>query len=408
MFKKIFIALIINALSAYAFSLENTDSLFLSAIKHSQMENYEEALKEAEKAIKSDSTRYDILIFMANVYAWQSEYDEALNYISQAYKVDSTNKELYDSWLNILLWSRNYKALLETISLAKNNNYNDEYNISLKTILAYRGLGNYKAGIDYAEKNHIVTDSAATRYVYYEMLRLNKQNFLSAYYSLDLVERNKPGHIAYIDYGFRISRHSLITRLNYSRRFATDDFQIEVDYYHVFKNGHYLYSNYGSGIKRELYPTHRAGLEYYFPLTQKTEVSFGGRYFNAENNNVYIATGHLGAYYSNIWLGFRPYYIISNDGNSLSTVINGRIFKNNPQNYWGVELAYGNSPDERFIANQAIETFRLETYRFKIEKNFLVGAYNEMKISAGYAYEEYASNVFRNRFIIELIFKRKL
>ena len=134
MFKKIFIALIINALSACAFSLENTDSLFLSAIKHSQMENYEEALKEAEKAIKSDSTRYDILIFMANVYAWQSEYDEALNYISQAYKVDSTNKELYDSWLNILLWSRNYKALLETISLAKNNNYNDEYNISLKTI----------------------------------------------------------------------------------------------------------------------------------------------------------------------------------------------------------------------------------------------------------------------------------
>ncbi|MFO8066205.1 MAG: YaiO family outer membrane beta-barrel protein [Bacteroidales bacterium] len=408
MLKKIYITLIINTVSLLAFSNENVDSLFFSAIEHAQNKNYTEAIQKAEKAFESDTTRYDILVFIANVYAWQTQYDEAEKYINRAHKLNSKSEELYDAWLNILLWSRDYKALLETISLAKSNNYQDDYNISLKTILAYKGLGKYSEGIEYAENNSIILDSAATRNVYYEILRLDKQNFISAYYSLDMVNGQKPGHIAYIDYGFKINRHSLITRLNYSNRFGKNDLQAEADYYHVFSNGNYLYSNYGISIKRELFPTHRAGLEYYLPLSNSIETSLGGRYFNSGTKNAYIITGHIGTYFSNLWLALRSFYIFNEAGNSLTTVVNTRIFRNNPLNYWGIELAYGNSPDERYAVSQPIEIFRLNNYRLKLEKNFIIGMADELKISAGYVFEEYQYKEFRNRYIVELIFKKKL
>ncbi len=410
MIKILFIVFLFNCITFVAIGQVNTDSLFNTAISHSQSQNYSEAIKDAEKVLETDPKRYDVMVFIANVYAWQGKYNQALNYIDQAYKKNQTNKELYDSWLNILLWKGDYGNLLETIAIAKENNYPDSYNISLKKMLAYKGLRRYHAGINYAESNSELLDSAATRAIFNEMMMLDRQNILSAFYSIDIFENNNPDpfHLAFVDYGFKLDRHTLIARLNYANRFNTYDFQAEADYYHVFSNGHYLYSNYAISIKNELFPSHRAGLEYYLPFGDGMEASLGGRYFNAGKNDVYIGTGHIGKYFSNLWVAFRPFYVFGGNGNSLTTLLNVRLFDENPLNYWGLELAYGNSPDERFAMDQSLEIFRLNTYRFKVEKNIMIGKINELKLSAGYAYEEFIADEFRNRYLFEVIFKRRL
>jgi YaiO family outer membrane protein len=410
MIRKIIFILALNTLSFGAFSQLNIDSLFNSAINHAQSQNYAEAIDEAEKVLKADPARYDVMVFTANVYAWDGKYDKALEYIDQAWQINPEHKELYDSWLNILLWSRRYRALLDKIAVAREHGYPDGNNIALKKMLAYKGLGRYPEGIEYAEDNPEILNSEGISAVYNEMIMLDRQNVLSAYYSLDLFEGNSPEpfHLAYLDYGFKIDRHTLLTRLNYAHRFSFSDLQVETDYYHVFNNGHYLYTNYGIGINKRLFPEHRGGLEYYFPVNRGLEASLGGRYFYSSSKSIYIGTGHIGKYFSNLWLALRPFYVVSEKANALTTVFNVRHFQTNPVNYWGLEIAYGNSPDERNVVDPSFELLRLNTYRLKIEKNFKIGQVNELKLSAGYAYEEYIADTFRNRFLIELIFKLRL
>lgn len=408
--RRIVVVLLLNTLIYSAFSQENIDSLFNSAISHARGQNYSEAIDDAEKVLEADPERYDVMVFTANVHAWEGNYDKALEYIDQAWQINPGHKELYDSWLNILLWKGDYRALLDKVTVALEHEYPDSQNLALKKMLAYKGLGRYPEGIEYAENNSTILDSAAIRAIYNEMIMLDRQNILSAFYSMDVFGGNNPEpfHLAYLDYGFRIDRHTLLTRFNYAHRFNVYDLQLETDYYHVFNNGHYLYANYGIGINKRLFPEHRGGLEYYFPVNRGLEASLGGRYFYGGSKSVYIATGHVGKYFPNLWMALRPFYVFGEGGNAMTTVFNVRHFRNNPINYWGVEIAYGNSPDERYSVDPSFELLRLNTYRMKIEKNLKIGPINELKVSAGYAYEEYIVDAFRDRFLIELIFKQKL
>ena len=198
--------------------------------------------------------------------------------------------------MNILLWSKNYNKLLKTTELAQKNNYLNKYNIVLKKSLAYKGLANYAEGIDYIESNNNYLDSAAIKSIYSQMVRLNKDKAASLYYAIDLFEKNNPNsqHLLYADYAFKIGKHTLIGRLNYANRFNLNDLLLEADYYHLFRNGQYLYANYGVGFKNDLFPQHRAGLEYFLPLFNTFEVSAGGRFMNFGNKNIYIIRGNGG------------------------------------------------------------------------------------------------------------------
>ncbi len=403
----IFSMLFILCLSG--FGQVNTDSIFNEAINNAQNKKYEEAISQAQKALSYHPKRYDIIVFVANVNAWQGNYIEALKNIEKAYKINQTNKELYDAWLNVLLWSKNYKKLIEIADLAKANNYTDTYNLILKKSLAYKALSKYDAGIDLIETQSNYLDSAVIKAIYNQMITLKKDKAVSVYYAVDLFENNTPDpqHLTYIDYAFKIRENTLITRLNYANRFDLNDLQIEADYYQVFKNGHYLYSNYGFGIKKDLFPEHRAGLEYFFSFLETFESSFGGRYMNFGNNDIYIATGHLSKYVKNFWVAVRPFYVFHEQKNTLSTVFNARYYGKNPTNYWGAEFLYGNSPDERYAFSQSEDIFILENYRYKLEKNTLLFKSNELKLSAAYSNEEFIAENYRNRFTFEILLKHK-
>ncbi|MRT93183.1 YaiO family outer membrane beta-barrel protein [Ancylomarina sp. 16SWW S1-10-2] len=387
----------------------NTDSIFNSAILNAQSGKYEKALNEASAVLEIFPDRYDVMVFSANVNAWKGDYTKALTYIKKAYVLNKNNTELYDSWLNILLWSKNYQELIKTAELAEQNKYPNEYNLVLKKAIAYKSLAKYNEGVNLIENHNIYLDSIKLKAVYNEMQMRNRNRAISFYYSIDFIDQNgvKPQHLAYIDYAFKIGRHTLIPRLNFANRFDKNDFQIEADYYHLFKNGHYLYTNYGLGINKELFPEQKAGLEYYVPFLKSYESSLGGRYFYSKNSETFMLTGHISKYYHNFWFSFRPFYVFNETKNALTTVFNTRYYSLNPINYWGVELTYGNSPDERYLVAESPDIYTLTNYRIKIEKNTAIFKYGEIKLSASYAYEEYINNEFRNRLRLEILLKRK-
>ena len=89
-------------------------------------------------------------------------------------------------------------------------------------------------------------------------------------------------------------------------------------------------------------------------------------------------------------------------------IANYRLFAKNERTFWGVEFGYGNSPDDRYAVSQTNGFNQLTSYRFKIEKGFLVNRISDICVGLGYTREEFITNTFRNRYVLEVGYKLRL
>lgn len=387
----------------------NMDSIFNVAIVSAREKKYDKARRHADMVLEAFPDRADVLVFKANIDAWESKFDSANIKLNKAYQLNHENKELYDSWLNVQLWDQEYQKLLDKANLAEENEYPDKENLTLKRVYAYKGLMEYDSAISILERkeNKYLLDSSSIKYLYDEMIMKSKRNFITAYYAIDLFENNnpEPQHLAYLDYGVRLNKNTLVLRLNWANRFNQNGAQLEADFYLELPKSQYMYFNYGFALTNELFPRHRAGVEYFFPLKKNFEGSIGARYINFTDNQVFVLTGHLGKNINKLWLSLRPYFSFQKSGNYLSLVGNARLYGNNRLNFWGVELGYGNSPDERYILDPGGDYFNFNSYRIKLEKGFKIGKASDLKLGASYTYEEIQKSVFRSRITFEVIYK---
>ncbi len=388
-------------------SQNNSDSLFAEAIIHSQKLEYTEAIVLAKKVFENYPDRADVAVFIANVFAWQKDYNNSILYLNKAYLINPDSEELYSSWLNVLLWSQQYDELLRVLDLAESKGYANNRDVVLKKALGLKALGRYNEALDVLENEVSYLEDNELRLLYLEINDLKHNKFISAFYSLDITDNEvfPLHHTVFLEYGFKHRKSVYILRTNIANRFDKYDLQLEADYYQSFENRHYLNANYGFGIFNSLFPDHRIGLEYYIPFNPGFEVSIGSRALLFENVEAYIITGHLGKYFGNSWAAVRPYYAISKGNSSLAAVFNYRVFSKN-YNFWGLELAYGNSPDER-ASTEVYESLWLGNYRIKLERSIRIALKNELRISAGYAYEEMPDDLYRNRLLLEVLFKHK-
>lgn len=394
--------------SLNSFGQLNNDSLFVEAQKNTSNKEYEKALSQAKQILITDITNSDALLLIANIYIWQGDYLSSYIYFNKLYTINPKNQELYDSWLNMLLWSKNYNLILSTTQKAEENGYSNAYNITLKKALAYKGLEEYQNGITEIENNKAFLDSTAIKSLYNELTLLNKKFYLSAFYTFDIFDNGNPSphQLGYLEFGTKINNNTLVLRQNWAKKFNTNDYQTEIDYYQTFANKEYIYINYGFGYLQNIFPRHRVGLEYYFPLRYKFETSIGGRYLSFPNSEVYIATGSLSKYFNNSFLSIKPFYVFRNNGNILSARVNYRLYGKNDFTYWGIELGYGNSPDDLHLLYTPTANSRLQSYSIKLEKNLLL--YDHIiHIAGGYAIEEITNNVYRSKYLGELMITYK-
>jgi len=413
----LFIFFSLSSFYSVAIGQINTDSIFQTAISQSKNNQYDSAIDNAEKAFKSDSKRADILVFIANVYSWKNQNDTALVYIHQAIKLNYLHDDLYEAWTNILLRLHRYEDLLKCCDEAEKHQYSNSEDILKKRLIAYNELKMYDKGVSLIESpaNKKFLEIKQFNDLYSGLLMKRNSKLLSAYYILDLFDggNTQPQQLASLGYSFPVGVNNLGFRVNYANRFGQSDIQLESDFYLKLKKQQYMYFNYGYGFKSLLFPTHRLGYEFYFPLGHKLEASIGGRYLNYPTSNVLIATGHIGWYFGNSWVGLRPYYVYAfktpANTQSVSLIGNYRLFGKTELDYWGVEVGIGNSPDEVYTTNPQIVGFnQLTAYKIKLEKNFMLNRVSDFHIGLGYSREEFSLNQFRNRFTVELGYKLRL
>lgn len=388
----------------------NTDSLFETSIYHAKIKDYDLALLEAKKILIIHPERIDVMLHVINIYGWKKRFDSAKVYIEKAYNLSPKTTDLYDSWLNILLWNSEYEEIHKVASIAQLNNYHNKYNLALKKLIAYEETGKYDEGISFSkclEKE--ILNQSQIQTICINLYTQSKKKQFSIYYSNNFFDKInlKSQHLAFIDFALKLKKNTLIFRCNYAQRFSKENLQFEMDYYHLFDKRKYIYSNYGVAFNNVLFPIHRAGLEYFYPFIGSFETSFGFRLLLFENSSVYITTGHISKYFGKSWLAIRPFYVFTDNRNSLSIMTSYRHYSDHPINYWGIEIGYGNSPDDRYVFSELRNIYRLNAYKIKAEKNILLNMSSELKISFGLSYEELAENEFFKRYILEFLFRHR-
>ncbi len=406
----VLIILLIYSLWSHLFAQTNTDSIFRVAIDQAKNHQYSESIINCKNILIGNPNRTDVIVYMANVYAWDGKFDSAKTYVNKALIINNKNKDAYASLLNILLWNKEYENLLNTANIAESNAYDNKYDLFYKRLLAYKGLKKYDDALLLLNnsENKGFLDSTKIDNLHSEILLLSKNKIFGVTYALDFFDKNAPQHLTSLEYSLKLHKQSICFRANYANKFQKKGLQLEMDYYRSFNKG-YTYFNYGYAIDNFLFPNHRLGAEYYFPIVKSLEGSIGGRFLNFTKVNVYIATGSLTKYVGNNLFSLRPFYTFKSTSNrqSISLLGDYRLYGRNALYYWGLELGYGNSPDDRLIL-QSSDNFRLQSYKAKLERKFMIGRTSDMKISAGYTYEEFYTNKFRNRYSIEIQYKFRL
>jgi YaiO family outer membrane protein len=416
-FKFTFIFLIFIAINSSIISQVNTDSIFQTALNQAKNNQFSQAIENAKKALLTTPNRGDLLVFIANVYSWKSKNDSAMIFINRAKALNYKHDDFYEAWLNILLRTHQSNSLLTACDEATKNNYSNTEDLLQKRALAYSDLQMYDNGIQLMElpENKKFLDSKAIGNLYTDILIKRNKKLISAYYILDMFDGGPvttAQHLASLGYSFPIGNNNLGFRMNYANRFNIGGVQLESDFYYKLLNKQYIYFNYGYAFNSVLFPNHRFGFEYYFPLPAKMEASVGGRYLNYPASNVLIATGHLAKYFGKSWISIRPFYVYSfkssSNTESFTLLANYRLFGKSELDYWGVELGIGNSPDEIYSTSQVGGFNQSKAYKIKLEKNLRIDRTSDLHITLGYSDEEYTINQYRNRFTIELGYKIRL
>ena len=412
-----FMFLILLAINSTIFSQINTDSIFQVALNQAKNNQYSPAIENAKKALSITPDRGDMLVFIANVYSWESKNDSAIIYINKAKTLNYKRDDLYEAWLNILLRTHQSNSLLIACDEATRNKYSNTEDLLKKRALAYSDLQMFDKGIELIElpENKKFLDSKTIDNLYTDLLIRRNKKLISAYYILDMFNggpTTAAQHLASLGYSFPIGNNNLGFRINYANRFNISGIQLESDFYLKLLNKQYFYFNYGYAFNSVLFPNHRFGFEYYFPLPAKFEASIGGRYLNYPTSNVLIATGHLAKYLGKSWLSVRPFYVYSvkssSNTESFTLIANYRLLGKSELDYWGIELGIGNSPDEIYTTSQTSGFNQSKAYKIKLEKNLIIDQTSDLHIALGYSDEEYTLSQYRNRFTIELGYKIRL
>ena len=203
-------------------------------------------------------------------------------------------------------------------------------------------------------------------------------------------------NIFYSGLGYKSPNTSIYGKINFGwLESGTEGFQYELDYYQRITKGLTSWWNYAySG--NENFPNHRAMMRLWQKLPAGFLVSGGLRYFYFDQS-LYTATVGLEKYMGRFWVEGQTFFHFK-DPLRLSYQLNSRVFWKD-YNYVQLSLMTGAAQDEPWRTDGMLSPtlnshgvgLGLVTYLGKSRKL-------QLRLHAGYQYEEYLEGSWRNRY----------
>lgn len=332
-----------------------SDELFHIARKEVFEGNRSDGQEKLRYLIETSPNYADIKIFLARTYSWDGAYDDARILLKDVLQRDPLNVEALDAFIDLEIWSENYSEALQQIQSALQS-YPGNTTFLYKRARALCSVGKPQealGALDLLLQIDPTNEKALS--LRNSIKGANAKYTIATSAGIDFFSRTfEPAQYAAVQAGRKNKWGSAILRINHSHRFNKDGFQFETDLYPAIMKGVYAYLNYGFS-RSSLFPEHRLGADLYTSLPKSLEASAGMRYMYFDSDTkVIIYTGSVGWYFKDFWISLRSFLTPDREsGTSVSgTLVIRRYFKN-AENFLGVSMGMGFSPDIRTIQSNA-------------------------------------------------------
>jgi YaiO family outer membrane protein len=350
----------------------------------------------------------DAALLLGRTYAWDAKYDSARIVFNEVIIQSPDNMEVLDASADVEYWSENYSKALEYCDLALQKDSTAEEFV-LKKAKILNGAEREEEAVS-TLKNFIGNNPGHTE----AMIKLKEyrldalKNNIKISYTLDVFEKGfhrDPWHLVALSYGRKTKLGRIETRINYASRFLDNGFQYELDAYPKLGKKDYLYFNYGFS-DNTLFPKNRFGLEWYHSFPKAFEGSVGMRMLYFENSTVDIYTATLGKYLGNFWMSLRSFVTPGSDETSVSGSLQVRHYFSDPENYLGLRMGYGISPDDNRNLFNSGRVFTKKAKYVRLEYNHIFSRLWILKLGSTLGKEERLPEEFVGYYTFDITLSR--
>lgn len=385
----------------------NTDELFSKARAIAfEQKDYSKSISIAKEALEKSPEYTEISIFLARLYTWNDDINSARALFEDLEKKMIQDEDFFIAFGSLEFWNNNEEKALDIVEKGLQYHPKSEDLWLLKAkILSTNDPAKAEEAVLYVlELNPKNTEARA---MYNRIKEFNSKNALSVIYNLTHFDKqfDEDWHIVGLGYK-RVTKYgSVILRGNYANKFGEDGKQIELEAYPRISKTFYLYVGAGYSENVGIFPKYRTGVSLFANLPKSFEGELGYRqlYFS---DNIWMYTASVGKYYKNYWFNLRTYLTPDNKNISHSYTGTVRYYTKGANDYFGIEVGSGISPEESTNNLLANENFKLKTFKVGCEYTFSVKKLNIFTLTFLYSNQEYRINQKGNQFDFSIGYTR--
>ncbi len=385
----------------------SSDDLMVAARKAGfDNKDYELAKKYLYQALRQNPNYADVKIFLGRIHTWTDNLDSARYYFADALKTNPSYQDAAIAWIDLEYWNDNLdRALVLTDSSLSYHPASEELLLRKARIL--------NAQRKYTEANTVVqkliginrnnTDARSLAERIKELSTKNKVGLSYDYVYFDK-QFADPWHLASFEYTRRTGIGSVTGRINYANRFKESGVQYELESYPRISNTFYTYISAGYSDKVGVFPQWRGGFSLYINLPKSYEAELGFRYLKFTGDPTWIYTGYIGKYYRSWLFGARTYITPSTFTKTVSASYTalGRYYFGGADDYFGFNVGYGLSPDDRFNAIQLDNPVNLISYKAGLSFKKKISTFSVISVDGSWFNQEYLPATKGNQYQFSL------
>lgn len=379
---------------------QNADSLFTTARNTAfDKKDYPAAIVLSKKALEINPSYTDVVVFTARLYTWTKQHDSARFYFQQALMQKPDLEDIYVGFTDLEYWSENYSAALGILTEGLHRHPASEDLLLRKAKILY-AQREYKAAIPIADTVlKINRGNAEARRLAIQIQDNVAKNRIGVKY--DYVSFDKqfpdPWQLVSIDYTRQTKSGPFTARVNYANRFKLDAFQYELESYPRFSKMFYGYFNAGySDNTAGILPKWRMGTSLFANLPKAFEAELGIRYLYF-TSDVFIYTAYVGKYYKSFLFGARTFLTPKTTNIAQTYIVMLRYYYGSVDDYVGLNVGTGLSPDDRRINVQLNSTYKLRSYTCELTARFSIRKLNIITANFSLLNQEYFPGLIGNQ-----------
>jgi YaiO family outer membrane protein len=304
--------------------------------------DYTQAEPAARNLVKQFPDYGDARILLGRIIAWQGDYDEAAAVIDTLLQSEPDNVDALEALKDIRRWSRDRSQQITPPTDIRAGYFFDTFSDPYERLWQVFSLG---AG-------HRFSWGTAVANV-----------------NMGHINLGAPENVVDNDLQFSAEAWPEITKNNYA----------------------YVAYAYSPGA---WFPKHRAALEIWQTLPAGFALSAGINYYYFDKS-IYVLTLNVEKYLGDWWFSARSYFYFKEIGITTSFYLTARRYFGTTD-YLQLTAGAGTAPDEPFDVMTDLERQSATSVRLTYFNQ--INSYWSFRAGAGYSYEKYDEDSYRNRF----------